>query len=333
MVGDGTFAATVAEHEGVVLIDEALTHLLDERAVPPLGLPADESAKTLSGVEGVVLGMRDRKVRRTDRLLAIGGGVVQDVATFAAAVYMRGIGWDYVPTTLMAMADSCIGGKSSINVGEVKNLVGGFHPPRRIVIDPLFLRTLPASAISAGLAEAVKITFCRDIASFEQYLTLYASFADDPAALILHALRTKAWFIEVDEFDQKERRLLNFGHTFGHALESALSHRISHGAGVALGILCALEHPAAVRTPHTALLTHHCTALLAAVPDLGQALEAFDSAVFERAFRSDKKHSAEAFTLILPVHESVAEVSLTATPQAWSDVLTCTRNVLREVAS
>ncbi|WP_448629983.1 3-dehydroquinate synthase [Cellulomonas soli] len=187
--------------------------------------------------------MREAGVRRGDHVVAVGGGVIQDLATFVTDVYMRGLPWSYVPTTLMAMADSCIGGKSSINVGDVKNLVGGIYPPSAVVVDPDFLASLSATARAAGFSEAAKIAFCRGPETFDGYLAAYDGFEGDPDALIDLVLRAKRWFVEIDEHDRKERRLLNFGHTFGHALEVAVDHRISHGLAVAFGVLCATRHP------------------------------------------------------------------------------------------
>lgn len=305
----------------VVVVDSAVAHLLPPAQVPTITVEATEDTKTMAGTERLVLDLRDAGVRRGDQVLAVGGGVVQDLATFATDIYMRGLPWTYVPTTLMAMADSCIGGKSSINAGGVKNLVGGFHPPTQVVVDERFLATLSPSAVSAGLAEAVKIAFCRGNDAFEGYLERYGRFDQAPVDLLLHVLAAKKWFIEVDEHDQKERLLLNFGHTFGHALEVAVAHSISHGAGVAVGVLCALRHPATVENSGTARLEAHCRELLGRVDGLPVALRGFDATAFERAFRSDKKHRAGQFHLILPAPgEGVRDVTVDSGTQGWADV-------------
>src|SRR5205085_504532 len=117
---------------------------------------------------------------------------------------------------------SCVGGKSSINAGGVKNVVGNIYPPRSVIIDPVFLKSLSPEGITGGFGEASKICFCRGRQSFERYLELYAKSEAEGAvlpALLHHVLACKQWFVEIDEFDRKERRLLNFGHTFAHALE------------------------------------------------------------------------------------------------------------------
>ena len=327
-IGAGLFDRAVDDAD-VVIVDAALADRVSAGDRPVLTLTADEDTKTLAGCEQVILAMRSAGVRRGDRVLAVGGGVVQDVATFVTDVYMRGLPWSYAPTTLMAMADSCIGGKSSINVGGVKNLVGGIYPPGHVVVDPAFLDTLGATAQAAGLAEAAKIAFCRGADTFEGYLQRFARFEDDPAELIDHVLRAKRWFVEVDEHDHKERRLLNFGHTFGHALEVAVDHAIPHGIAVAIGVLCASAHPAAGTGPLTDALVAHCRSLIAQDVAVPSALEKFDPVAFERAFRSDKKHDSTTFRLILPSSSGgVEEVRTGNAPEDWAHIVEVTDRTL-----
>ncbi len=145
-----------------------------DRLAFPAGLPvlwieATKEAKALEQTLPLFVALKDAGLGRSSRLTAIGGGVVQDIATFVASLFMRGIPWDYVPTTFLGMADSCLGGKSSINVGPYKNLIGNFHPPSRIEILPSFARTLPAVELAGGAAEAAKIAFCRGAAAFSAY--------------------------------------------------------------------------------------------------------------------------------------------------------------------
>ena len=327
-LGSGRLAAAAATAD-VVLVDAGLVHLLPAVDVPVLTLEPSEAVKTLAGCEKVILQMRDAGVRRGHHVLAVGGGIVQDVATFVTDVYMRGLPWTYVPTTLMAMADSCIGGKSSINVGDVKNLVGGIYPPDAVVVDPGFLPSLGTVARNAGFAEAAKIAFCRGPESFDGYLERHGRFDDDPVDLIDHVLRCKKWFVEIDEHDRRERRLLNFGHTFGHALESAVDHRLTHGLAVAVGVLCAASHPASHRDGGVERLEAHCRMLLDTAPGVGDAVSGFDVARYEHAFRSDKKHSADAFRLILPsAGGGVAEVETGNGPDDWAVVRDVTLHIL-----
>lgn len=327
-IGAGQFRDAVAS-AALVVVDEALVDRVPATGVPVLAVPAGEETKTLAGCENLILRMRDAGVRRGDHVVAVGGGVIQDLATFVTDVYMRGLPWSYVPTTLMAMADSCIGGKSSINVGDVKNLVGGIYPPTAVVVDPEFLTTLSPTARAAGFSEAAKISFCRGPEAFEGYLAAYERFGSEPEALIDLVLRSKRWFVEIDEHDRKERRLLNFGHTFGHALEVAVDHEISHGLGVAVGVLCATQHPSAGTGPQIEQLAAHCRALLASADGVGEALARFDPERYERAFRADKKHGADGFHLILPAEGGgVKEVRTGSTAQDWDLVLALTEQTI-----
>jgi 3-dehydroquinate synthase len=214
---------------------------------------------------------------------------------------MRGVTWTYAPTTLMSMADSCIGGKSSLNVSGAKNLAGNIYPPASVVVDPEFIASLEAEDVAAGLGEAVKIAFCAGPDVFESYLRDF----DDRAhwePLITGVLSAKKWFVETDEFDHAERRLLNFGHTFGHALEAATGFSISHGVGVVVGMLaasslrCELFGDDGSDEP----LRQHCRVLLGSVPDLSPRLERADLARFRAAFLKDKKHPSDGLRVILP---------------------------------
>lgn len=328
-IGLGGFAAVLSRSDDIVVIDAALRQMVPERDAPVLAIEASEDAKTLAGCERLIVSLREAGVRRGDHVLAVGGGVVQDIATFVTHVYMRGLAWSYVPTTLMSMADSCIGGKSSINVGDVKNLVGGIYPPDAVVVDPAFLASLSPTAMAAGFSEAAKIAYCRGPETFEGYLERYDRFDVDPIALIEHVLRAKRWFVEVDEHDQKERRLLNFGHTFGHALETAVDHTLSHGLAVAVGVLCAIRHPASAAGPDVERLEVHCRNLLASAPGVAAALGRFDPERFGRAFRTDKKHGPSTFRLILPAPRGgVVEVETGNTADDWDVVESATRQTL-----
>jgi len=328
-IGPGGFDAAISRSDDVVVIDSALRHMVPQRSAPVLAVEASEDTKTLAGCERLILLLREAGVRRGDHVLAVGGGVVQDIATFVTDVYMRGLAWSYVPTTLMSMVDSCIGGKSSINVGDVKNLVGGIYPPDAVIVDPAFLTSLSPTAMAAGFSEAVKIAYCRGPEVFDGYLERYDRFDVDPTALIDHVLRAKRWFVEIDEHDQKERRLLNFGHTFGHALETAVDHTLSHGLAVAIGVLCAIRHPASAAGPDVERLEGHCRDLLASAHGVADAVARFDRNRFERAFRTDKKHGPSTFRLILPASDGgVVEVGTGNTMADWDLVEGATRSAL-----
>ena len=309
-------------------------------ALPVLWIEATEEAKSLEQTLPLFVALKDAGLGRSSRLTAIGGGVVQDIATFVASLFMRGIAWSYVPTTFLGMADSCLGGKSSINVGPYKNLIGNFHPPSRIEILPSFARTLPAVELAGGAAEAAKIAFCRGAATFSVYErlaepVLRGDWQEPQLAALLHAtLALKQWFIEIDEFDQAERRLLNFGHTWGHALESATRFAIPHGLAVAIGMLAAIRFTG--QQPAAAALWSHCLALLQPVIEPAQ-LQMFDADRFVKAFQADKKHSSGHYHLIVPSSSpddrlGVQEVRLPACEASLAAVLQAMREALAVLA-
>jgi 3-dehydroquinate synthase len=306
-IGHGAFAALLRRHEdSAVIADSRFRDLVDGRGAT--FVVARESNKTIAETARVLEELNGLGVRRGTTIIALGGGIVQDLATLAASLYMRGLSWSYAPTTLAAMADSCIGGKSSINVGAVKNLAGNFHPPQEVAIDPGFIATLAPVDIVNGLAEAAKIAYCRGREAYLRYEQLAEAFdkgADVDAAipLLAHVLGCKTWFIQVDEFDRAERRLLNLGHTFGHALETAVGHRVQHGVAVALGVRAATVVARQEDGSAEGLrerLDAHCARLVEEVPGVGGALAHFDPTLFDRAIRADKKHTATELRLILP---------------------------------
>ena len=194
-VAQGLFPASVREGgESVVVADEFFRGRIDGDA---LFIEANEPEKSLDRMPALIEKMRAMGVNRRTHLVAVGGGVIQDLSAFVASVYMRGLGWTYVPTTVLAMVDSCIGGKSSINVGPYKNLVGTFHPPQRIHVDPALAETLPRDQFASGLIEAAKICFCRGPESFAQHLSCEPSTTMSREALeavILNSLLAKKHF-------------------------------------------------------------------------------------------------------------------------------------------
>ena len=288
----------------VLIVDDFFAgRLAPELAEVTILVRADEEVKSFERMGDLLLQLKRRGINRSSTVLGLGGGVIQDITTFLASVYMRGIGWTYVPSTFLAMADSCLGGKSSINVGPFKNLVGTFHPPSRITVMAPLVRSLPLVEIRGGLAEAAKICFCHGPASFGRYMELArpilgGQWSDaELSALLHHVLAVKQWFIQVDEFDRAERRLLNFGHSWGHALESATAYAVPHGLAVALGMVAAYRfagEPAAARP-----LISHVNELLAGVLKPG-ALAIFDPTVFLDAFRGDKKHGRDFYSVVVP---------------------------------
>ena len=291
----------------VVLCDEYFTPKLTAAGVRAINLPTFETTKSLDRIPDIVAALRQAGASRSTTLVAAGGGIVQDVACFVASVYMRGLAWDYVPTTLLAMVDSCIGGKSSINVGPYKNIVGTIHPPRKITIDPKLCATLSPDQMVAGLNEAAKICFARSNETFEAYLALNPTISSGTEVLsqvIALSLGAKKWFIEVDEFDQNERLLLNYGHTFGHAIETASKFRISHGVAVGLGIMAAGKMGRLIGRSYpqgglTARLEAHIDSLLKVTPDLPDAVAEMEMLDLVKAFDADKKHTRDRLAVVV----------------------------------
>jgi len=193
---------------------------------------AVEQNKTLEGAQHIFRELIKRGVKSNGKVFVVGGGVLQDVAGFACSTYCRGIEYHLVPTTLLAQADSCIGGKTSINFESVKNILGTFYPPKQIHIATEFLKTLTESDYLSGMGEIIKFNLLKGSISS-------VSKESDISNLILDGLSYKASIIQIDEFDKNERKFLNFGHTFGHALESTSNYQITHGTSVLFGILIA----------------------------------------------------------------------------------------------
>ena len=207
-----------------------------------LVLPDGESGKTLSTAERIFAALADARLTRDGTVVALGGGVIGDLAGFAAACWMRGVRFVQVPTTLLAMVDSAVGGKTGVNVPQGKNLVGAFHPPAMVLVDLATLDTLPDRELRAGCAEIVKYGAVGD-AEFFAWLEANAAaiLARDPVALahaVAQSVAHKARVVAGDEREAGERALLNFGHTFGHALEQVAGFgTLLHGEAVAIGML------------------------------------------------------------------------------------------------
>ena len=209
-----------------------------------LTMPQGERAKSWAVVQRLAKELLAQGAHRGTALVALGGGVAGDVTGFLASIYMRGVPLVQMPTTLLAMVDAGIGGKTAINLPEGKNLLGTFHQPRLVVIDPEFLVTLPPKERLNGLAEVIKAGFIQDRELLEhlgrQGLGLFNQ-AGELLEVICRAAGIKAAIVSADAREQDWRRLLNFGHTLGHGLEAASGFKLPHGRAVALGMLMALS--------------------------------------------------------------------------------------------
>lgn len=219
-------------------------------------VPAGEATKSLGGAERVWRELARAGMTRADHVVALGGGVVGDLAGFCAATYQRGVGVVQVPTTLAAQVDSAYGGKTAIDLPEAKNYVGAYHQPAGVVVDPVVLDTLPAAELAAGYAEVLKTALIAGGSLWERIA------ADQPIddAVIFDCARCKLEIVAEDERDDGRRQVLNLGHTVGHAIETVTEYRrYRHGEAVALGLLAALElsGQVALRAQVAELLSAH----------------------------------------------------------------------------
>ncbi len=198
-------------------------------------LPMGETTKSFPFFEQLCRMLLEKGFTRTDCVVAVGGGVMGDLAGFVAASFMRGIDFYNIPTTLLSQVDSSIGGKVAIDLDNVKNIIGAFYQPKKVLIDPNVLSTLPRRQIAAGLAEAIKMALCFDKELFKQIESCQnpTDILDD---IIIGSLKIKRMVVENDEKESGVRKALNFGHTLGHAVET-LSNDLYHGECVALGMI------------------------------------------------------------------------------------------------
>jgi 3-dehydroquinate synthase len=228
-----TIHALIDQDNTITIIDSNVNELypvLQRQA--NIILDSHEDAKTLKGSEILLKALKDKKANIKTTLVVIGGGILQDLVGFCASIYCRGIDYILVPTTLLAQTDSCVGGKTSINLDNRKNLLGTFYPPKEIIIYTKFLETLPNLDYLSGMGEIYKFHILQN--NINQF-----DIENNIEPMILDGLTYKIDILSRDEFDKGERRFLNYGHTFGHALESISNHKIPHGIGVVLGCMIA----------------------------------------------------------------------------------------------
>ncbi len=273
--------------------------------LPPeniFGIKATEEAKSFERLGPVITWLLNSGFRRDCILLVAGGGVTQDIACFISTVLLRGIRWHFIPTTLLAQCDSCIGSKSSINIGPFKNQLGTFYPPHSITLVADVLKTLPEDEIRSGLGEAIKLHLLDGPEKFSWLLERLQSFGKPGFALheiIWSCLRIKQPFIEEDEFDRGRRNLLNYGHTFGHAYESATGYAIPHGIAVTLGLLTATFVSARLGWVDEAHFEELSSRLRKFFTPYQECLASADPADILSAMKLDKKNSGGKINCIL----------------------------------
>ncbi|HQR70543.1 MAG TPA: 3-dehydroquinate synthase [Burkholderiaceae bacterium] len=287
---------------GALYADRLCRSLGDVAPVTTVTLPDGETHKHWTSVSTILDALVDAGADRRSLLVALGGGVVGDIAGFAASIYMRGIRFVQVPTTLLAQVDSSVGGKTGINHPRGKNLIGAFHQPQLVISDTSTLRTLPDRELSAGLAEVLKHGLLADRAYFDATVRELAALrARDAGALtraIARSCQIKAGIVERDEREAGERALLNLGHTFGHAIEALTGYqRWLHGEAVGCGIVLAADLSHRVGLLASESLDPIRSAVGAAgLPVRIDGLPAVDAI---RSMRGDKKSEAGAIRFVL----------------------------------
>ena len=319
-------AVALGKPTGVAVLVDSRLHQLSPRVQPllealaarlprvqRLDLLAGESCKTLAAIERTCDWLAGNGYDRGAALVGIGGGATSDHAGFVAAIYLRGIAYATCPTTLLAMVDASVGGKTGVDIAAGKNLVGAFHQPRVVMADLGFLDSLPAREFAAGMAEVVKAGLIADAAMLD---TLEAQAGTAmPAAvlakLIEAAVRVKVEVVVADERESGRRAILNFGHTVGHAIEAASGFQLLHGEAVSLGMIAALALGTARSVTEPGLLAR-MTALLARLGLPVDVKHRLATEVLDR-IGVDKKRVSGAVRFVLVPHPGQAvieEISL-----------------------
>jgi 3-dehydroquinate synthase len=303
----------VADPTVRALYGDAVENSLVEAGYSPIfaGVEPGESAKSLGTVEEIYRVFLDARLERMSPVIALGGGITGDLAGFAAATYLRGVPFIQCPTSLLAMVDSSVGGKTGVNAPQGKNLLGAFYQPTLVVTDPLVLRSLPVRELRCGIAECVKHAVIRDESLFsfiaDNLQNLLDLSVDEMVELVKRNVEIKAEVVTEDEKERGVRAHLNFGHTFGHAIESAGGYgSILHGEAVGLGMLAACRAAADFGLCAPDLFSE-VEELLEAV-GLPIRADLPSNAVLAEAMRHDKKVSDDRIRLVLPLRLGQVEV-------------------------
>lgn len=280
-----------------------LEHVIHSQSV--LFIEANEANKSLDKFPGYVEYLVSKSIRKDHKLVAIGGGVIQDITCFLAATLLRGLPWVFYPTTLLAQADSCIGSKSSINVGKTKNILGTFTPPEQVYICTDVLKTLEEREIHSGIGEMLKVHAIEGPESFSRIASDYKKMLADRSVMksyIYRSLEIKKPIIELDEFDNGPRNIMNYGHSFGHAIESATDFVIPHGIAVTVGM--DMANFVAFNLGNTDICHYErmhqvLRENMRGYEDVKIPQEEFFSALYK-----DKKHSSTHLKLVFPDSEA-----------------------------
>jgi len=263
-------------------------------------IPAGEEHKNLGAISGLWISFLENGLDRKSTVIALGGGVVGDMAGFAASTYMRGIVWVGVPTTLLSMVDASLGGKTGFDLPEGKNLIGSFYPPKLVLADPQLLKTLPERELRSGMAEVVKHGLISDPELFELCARGLGWVKDNLETIVKRAMAVKIKVIEEDPYETGLRATLNLGHTVGHAVELVSKFSLRHGEAVAIGMVVEAKYAEKIGLSNEGLLKMIRNALsgLELPVDIPKELPREE---ILRAMRMDKKKSAKSIRFALPL--------------------------------
>ncbi len=279
-----------------------------------------ENFKTLSTIENILNEMFEHKFNRSSVLIALGGGVIGDMTGFAASIYQRGIDFIQIPTTLLSQVDASVGGKTGVNTVYGKNLIGAFHQPKAVYIDPHFLSTLPKREYAAGIAEIIKMAVCFDKAFFQWLEEADLNDGSVIKEAIAKSVKTKAMVVSQDEKEKGLRAALNYGHTFGHVIENETAYtKYLHGETVAIGMVMANE--LAIRLGQMDIDEAERVKRLLLKYDLPVDYPIADTESFYEAFFLDKKSSDTNITFIVPEHLGGVELRSDIAREIVIDVL------------
>lgn len=291
----------------IFVIDDKIKNLYQEEIKNILKtetyiiITAKEENKTLEYSKEIIKKLISKGIRKNDVLVAIGGGITQDLVAFVSSILFRGLDWLFYPTTLLAQCDSCIGSKSSINLDNYKNLLGTFLPPKRIFIYHGFLKTLKDEEIRSGIGEMLHYFLTEKSDLAERINKNYEDLLIDRSLLnffIKKSLKIKKKIIEIDEFDENIRHIFNYGHTFGHAIESITEYKIPHGQAVSIGIDLAnyISVKKAFITEEEFQILHNY--LIKNIPTF--IIDKKNIKIFFKALSKDKKNKNNLLGCILP---------------------------------
>ncbi len=297
---------TALKEGDTIIIDRNVEMLFKSElsvALPSISIiliDATENQKSYEKLIWIIDELIESGFRKNNRLVAIGGGIVQDVTAFIASILFRGVEWLFFPTTLLAQCDSCIGSKTSINFGKYKNQIGNFYPPSEIFISTIFLDTLPELEIRSGIGEMIHYYLVSGESDFRLISDSIDVCKKDKSImerLIRRSLEIKKSYIERDEFDKGPRQVFNYGHSFGHAIESVTNYAVPHGIAVSFGMDIANFIssrlgliPESMRLEIREILMKNWA---------GNSVSGIDVRAFEKALSKDKKNVGSELRVIL----------------------------------